>query len=153
MYKFVSLCLVVVSVIIVGCSNDFSGDKYTSANAGETQKTVRGTVLSLRKVEINPDGVGSLGAGALLGGVGGGLLGSAFGKGGGKILTTAAGAISGAVAGNAIQNRAQEGIEYTVKLESGEVITLAQGLTPMISVGQQVFVVNSEKGRSRIVPE
>jgi outer membrane lipoprotein SlyB len=138
--------------LLSGCSNEFSGDRYQESNAGEVARTDHGTVISLRKVEIKPDGNG-LGAGAILGGVGGGLLGSAFGKGGGKILTTAAGALAGGVAGNAIQNKAQDGIEYTVKLDNGSIITLAQGPTPSISVGQGVYVVNSNRGRSRIVPE
>jgi outer membrane lipoprotein SlyB len=105
----------------------------------------------MRKVEIKPDE--EPGAGALLGGVGGGLVGSMFGKGGGKVLTTAAGAAVGGLAGHMIQNKAKDGMEYTVKLDSGSIITLTQALPPALSVGQRVFVVNSNRDRSRIVPE
>jgi outer membrane lipoprotein SlyB len=105
----------------------------------------------MRRVEIKPDE--SPGAGALIGGVGGALAGSMFGKGGGKLLTTAAGAAAGGLAGHMIQNRSQDGVEYTVKLESGSVITLAQGVTPALSVGQRVYVVHSSRDRSRIIPE
>lgn len=150
--KYTGLCLILSAFLFSGCSNDFSGNRYDSVNVGEVSRTDHGTVVSLRKVEIKPNG-NDLGAGALLGGVGGGLLGSAFGGGKGKILTSAAGAVVGGVAGNAIQNRAQDGIEYTIKLDSGATITLAQGTQPAISVGQRVYVVNSSKGRSRVVPE
>ena len=147
--RYVGVCLI-LSAFLSGCSNEFSGNRYDSATAGEVSRTEHGTVLSLRKVEIKTDGIG---AGALLGGVSGGLIGSAFGGGNAKILTGTAGAIAGGVAGNAIQNRAQDGIEYTIKLDSGSVITLAQGTEPAISVGQKVYVVHSAKGRSRVVPE
>jgi outer membrane lipoprotein SlyB len=112
-------------------------------------RTDRGIIISMREVEIKPDEVGS---GAVIGGLGGGLLGSMFGKGDGKILTTAAGAVAGGLAGNAIQNRSQRGREYTVQLQNREIVTLTQGLTPVLSVGQEVYIVNSNRGRSRIVP-
>jgi outer membrane lipoprotein SlyB len=69
------------------------------------------------------------------------------------MVATGAGAVLGGVAGHAVQNRAKNGVEYTVKLDSGETITLAQGAEPKLSAGQRVYVVNSNKGRSRIVPE
>ena len=137
-------------LLVSGCSNEFSGDNYTSKNAGEVSKTNEGTIISMRKVSLKSDG--GPGAGALVGGVGGGLLGSAFGKGGGKALGVAAGALLGGVAGNAIENRSQDGIEYMVKLDSGATVALAQGPTPALSVGQRVFVIHSEKGKSRVVP-
>ena len=143
--------MLAVVLLVSGCSNDFSGDRYSSKNAGEVARTDHGTVVSLRKIEIKPDN--GPGAGALLGAAGGGLLGSAFGGGRGKLLTSAVGAVAGGVAGHAIQNRAQDGVEYVVKLDTGSTITLAQGPSPAISVGQRVYVVNSTRERSRIVPE
>ncbi|MDR1233617.1 MAG: glycine zipper 2TM domain-containing protein [Holosporales bacterium] len=136
---------------LTGCSSDYSGDSYTANNVGEVARSDHGVIISMRKIKIDPDeGIGS---GAVLGAVGGGLVGSLFGKGKGKLLTTAAGAAAGGVAGHSIQNRKQDGFEYTVKLDTGAVITLAQGTSPALSVGQNVFVVNSTRGRSRIVPE
>ncbi len=143
--------LVLCALLLTGCStNEFSGNRYEGSAVGEVSRTDRGYVLSLRKVEIKPDG--SV-AGTALGAVGGGLLGSMFGGGHGKYLTAAAGAVAGGVAGNAIGSKSQEGIEYTVKLDNGSIITITQGTEPYISVGQRVYVVNSNKGRSRIVAE
>jgi outer membrane lipoprotein SlyB len=143
--------LLVSMFVLAGCAtNEFSGNRYEGAAVGEVSRTDRGYVLSLRKVEIKPEGSTT---GAALGAVGGGLLGSLFGGGDGKYLTTAAGAVAGGVAGNAIASRPVDGIEYTVKLDNGSIITITQGVSPAISVGQRVYVINSNKGRSRIVAE
>jgi outer membrane lipoprotein SlyB len=138
-------------LLLSGCSNNYSGDQYSSRGVGEISRTDRGVIISMRKVEIKSDE--GPGAGALIGAVGGGLAGSMFGKGGGKLLAAGAGAAAGGLAGHMIQNRAQDGMEYTVKLDSGAVITLTQGLTPAMSVGQRVYVVDSHRDRSRIIPE
>lgn len=145
------ISLVLCMLLLSGCAtNEFSGNRYEGAAVGEVSRTDRGYVLSLRKVEIKPE---SSITGTALGAVGGGLLGSMFGGGNGKYLTAAAGAVAGGVAGNAIGSKSQEGIEYTVKLDNGSVISLTQGIEPHISVGQRVYVINSNKGRSRIVAE
>ena len=145
--KFLSVS--VLAMLLAGCS-DFSGNRYEESNIGEVQQTNKGTVISLRKVELKPDG--SI-AGTALGAVGGGVVGSMFGGGHAKLLTATAGAVAGGVAGNAIASRAQDGIEYTIKMDSGAVVTIAQGASPTISVGQKVYVINSQKGRSRVVPQ
>lgn len=148
---FNHVSLILCALLLAGCTtNEFSGNRYEESAVGEVSRTDRGYVLSLRKVELKPDG--SV-AGTALGAVGGGLLGSMFGGGHGKYLTAAAGAVAGGVAGNAIGSKSQEGIEYTVKLDNGSIITITQGIEPAISVGQRVYVINSNKGRSRIVAE
>ncbi|MBQ7524552.1 MAG: glycine zipper 2TM domain-containing protein [Alphaproteobacteria bacterium] len=147
--RSVALSLCAAALLLAGCGGDFSGSRYDEASVGEVSRTDEGTVISLRRVELKPDH--SM-AGTLLGGAGGALAGSLFGGGNGKILTTTAGAIAGGVAGNAIGSRAQDGIEYTVQLNNGSVVVIAQGTDPAISVGQRVRVVYSNKGRSRVVP-
>lgn len=149
--RSISVSLIVCSLFLSGCStSEFSGNRYDAASVGEVARTDRGYVLSLRKVELKPDG--SL-VGTALGAVGGGLVGSMFGGGNGKFLTAGAGAVAGGLAGNAIGSKSKDGIEYTVKLDNGSIITIAQGASPAISVGQRVYIVNSNKGRSRIVAE
>jgi outer membrane lipoprotein SlyB len=148
-YGIISVAL--CSILISGCSNDYSGDTYDGHAVGEVSRTDAGTIISMRKIKIKPDSK-DLGAGALLGGAGGALAGSMFGGGRGKVLTAGVGAIAGGVAGNAIQNRAQDGFEYTVRLDNGATVTVTQGPSPSLSVGQRVMVINSHKGRSRVVP-
>jgi outer membrane lipoprotein SlyB len=152
MLKRIVFCYasVLATAFLAGCANnEFSGNRYDSANAGEVARTDEGTIVSLRRVSIKPDGSTEATA---LGAVGGGLVGSMFGKGGGKLLTTTAGAVAGGVAGNALTSRETEGVEYSVKLGTGAMVTIAQSPEPALSVGQRVFVVNSSKGRSRVVP-
>ena len=141
-----ALCMLLLS----GCAaiNEFSGSRYEAASVGEVSKTDRGYVISLRKVEIKPE---NSAVGTALGAVGGGLLGSMFGGGDGKYLTAAAGAVAGGFAGNAIGSKSQQGVEYTVKLDNGSVVTITQGIEPHIAVGQRVNIIHSNKGRSRIV--
>lgn len=144
------ICVTLCSVLICGCSNDYSGDSYDGRAVGEVSRSEAGTIVSMRKIKINPESDG-LGTGALLGGAAGALAGSAFGKGGGKVLAAGIGAIAGGVTGNAIQNRSQDGFEYVVRLDSGATVSVTQGTSPALSVGQKVIVINSNKGRSRVV--
>ncbi|MBQ2177177.1 MAG: glycine zipper 2TM domain-containing protein [Alphaproteobacteria bacterium] len=148
--KFLKTSVIAIAMMLAGCTSDYSGNRYDGSAVGEVQRTEKGQVISLRKVELKPE---KSMAGTALGAVGGGLVGSAFGGGHAKLLTATAGAVAGGVAGNAIATRAQDGIEYTVKLDSGAIVTIAQAPTPAISVGQRVHVIYSQKGRSRVVPE
>lgn len=139
------------SLLLAGCANDYSGNSYDGAAVGEVSRTDAGTIISVRKIKINPD-TKDLGAGALLGGTAGALAGSMFGKGKGNLLAAGTGAVLGGVAGNAIQNRSQDGFEYTIRLDNGATVTVTQGVSPTLSVGQRVMVINSNKGRGRVVP-
>lgn len=143
------LACVTATLLLTGCGSEFSGNQYESRTVGEVSRTDSGTVISLRKVELKSD---SSTLGTTLGAVGGGAVGSLFGGGNAKFLTATAGAVAGGIAGNAIASRPEEGIEYTIRLDSGSVVTIAQGKDPMISVGQKVRLINSNKGRSRVVP-
>ena len=138
------------AIALTGCGSEFSGNRYEQSQVGEVSQTTSGVVISLRRVELKPD---TSIAGTALGAAGGALLGSMIGGGKQKLLTGAAGAVAGGVAGNAIATRTEDGIEYTVKLDNGAVVTIAQGASPAISVGQKVYIVHSQKGRSRVVPQ
>ncbi len=139
--------MIVGGSLLMGCSS-ISGNKSEAQHIGEVSRVEYGTIVSMRKIEIKPE---SSGTGTALGAVGGGILGSMFGGGNAKYATALGGAAIGAVAGNAIENRTQEGFEYTVKLENGSTITIAQGTTPSLSVGQKVSINRSSTGRNRIV--
>jgi outer membrane lipoprotein SlyB len=142
---------ILCSLLVAGCSNDYSGNTYEGRAVGEVSRTGVGTIIAMRKINIKPEG-DKLGSGALIGGTTGALAGSMFGKGGGKLLGAGIGALAGGMAGHAIQNRSQDGFEYTVRLENGGIVTVTQGTTPSLSVGQKVFVIDSDSGRGRVVP-
>lgn len=148
------LCLGAAVVSFGGCSRNIASNNYSSASVGEAMTTYAGSIVSVRKVQIQEgekltDNVAGGVVGGLVGGVGGNML----GKGKGNIATTVGGALLGAAAGAAAQRALseQEGFEYTVKLDSGSMLTVVQGVDTALAVGQRVLVQVS-KNRSRVVP-
>ena len=84
----------------------------------------------------------------------GGFAGSAIGSGVGQAAAVAAGAILGALVGSLVEQEAkrQPALEYIVETQSGELLTIVQGVQPQIAPGQRVFVQVGRTGRSRIIP-
>jgi len=156
MQKFITLTLLGLSTVaMVACAPRIGGNDYSVQGAGEASRTIRGTVVALRSVNISAQKENQPGVGALAGAVAGGVIGTQFGGGRGRIATTGLGALAGAGAGHFAERLMtdQEGIEYQVQADNGELLTIAQGKDPMMSVGQRVLVIMSHKDRSRIVPD
>lgn len=143
-----------VSLLVSGCAPKLGGSDYDARTVGEISQTLRGTVLSVRPIMINASDNSQFGAGAGIGGLSGALLGSQIGGGKARYVTGTLGALGGAAAGHLIQQKAteQEGREYQVQLDRGDIITISQGAEAMIASGQRVLVIQS-KSRSRIVPD
>ena len=155
MFKIKSVCyLIFVPFLLTGCGDQYSGDTYTNTQAKRINTVQTGTVISMRKINLKHEGIG---AGAAVGAGGGALAGALIGNAvssgrNSQMIGGAVGALAGGVAGNAIQNRNKQGFEYTVKLDNGNTIAIAQGPTPQISVGQRVNVIYEQSGSGRIVP-
>jgi outer membrane lipoprotein SlyB len=81
------------------------------------------------------------------------VAGNAIGGGTGRTIATVGGVILGALAGNAVENRAQtnSGLEITVRLDNGETRVVAQEADVPVSVGQRVQVI-SGAGPTRVTP-
>lgn len=145
-------------ISLSACAPNLGGSDYSTAGVGEISTTLKGVIVATRVVKIRPDNSEKSGTGAAGGMLGGALLGSTLG-GGRKtpIATGVLGGIAGAVAGHALERKLteQDGIEYQVKLTDGNIVTIAQGLEPKMSVGQKVLLIESNryKGRSRIIPD
>jgi outer membrane lipoprotein SlyB len=78
----------------------------------------------VRSIEVIPVAARSSGGGAVLGAILGGVIGHQIGGGTGKALATGAGAIGGAVAGNAIEmhnKRDDEIFRVSVRFDNGSV--------------------------------
>jgi outer membrane lipoprotein SlyB len=92
--------------------------------------------------------------GGLIGGVAGGVVGSRFGQGWGKALAVGAGALAGAAAGAVAERelKRQTAIEYVVRLDRGNYITVVQGTQPEMRPGQRVYVQEATRGRARVQP-
>lgn len=134
------LALAAGAVALAACTQP-SGD-VVSANQAQTAQSVQfGTVISARNVTVQ-GGQGAQAAGAIVGGIAGAALGQNIGKGTGQVLATGAGATAGAAAGLQAGKAAagHQSIEWTVRLESGQTITVIQA-SPAFSVGQRVQVI------------
>ena len=139
-----ALCAV---LSLTACGGVHSGGSYSRSQAGEEQHVSRGTIVSMREVQI--DGTSS-GAGQIGGGVLGGVAGSTIGSG---TRATIAGAVVGAVAGAVIGTVAERQVtrttatEFTVREESGLVIAVVQANDEGLREGDRVVVLRGSKTR------
>lgn len=109
-----------------GC--DFATQtRYGYSEVGQVQVVQFGTVIALRDIEIMGE---TSGGGGLVGAVAGGVAGAHVGGGSGRIVGGTAGAVAGAAVGSLIEQaiRKRGGVEYTVVLENGKTITVAQNV-------------------------
>ncbi len=174
MQKVLMISAAVLSAAnLTGCAPKIGGSDYSVAGSGEISDTKRGIIIGKRIVNINakdPEHQNDPGAGVLAGGVGGAVAGSNIGNGNGAVAATAIGAIAGAIAGHFVEQKLteQQGFEYQVELDNGQILTLAQGADLDMPVGQRVLVITPIKSgntttinmggrtntsRARIVPD
>lgn len=93
------------------------------------------------------------GLGGVAGGLMGAVLGSTIGGGSGKRVAAVAGGIAGAAAGAAIEEGAtrQKGLEITVKLDNGEVVSIVQAADEKFDEGDMVRVLRRPDGTARVI--
>ncbi len=174
MKKILMLSAAVLSAAnLTGCAPKIGGNDYSVAGSGEISDTKRGVIIGKRVVNINaqdPENQNNPNTGALAGGLAGGVAGSNIGNGNGAVAAAVGGAIIGAFAGHFAEQKLteQQGFEYQVELENGQILTLAQGADLDMPVGQRVLVITPMKSghtttinmggrtntsRARIVPD
>ena len=143
------------ALLSTGCTPKLGGNDYSVKGAGEISQTQKGVIIAARPVMINAQDASQPGVGSVVGGLSGAVLGSQIGQGKGSMVAGVLGGLAGAGAGHLIQGKAteQEGVEYQVQLDRGDVITLTQGAEPKMSAGQRVLEVQGNRDRSRIVPD
>lgn len=147
--------VLVAALAVSGCAREIGANSYEGPAAGEVQRTYAGVIESVRQVEIQEDDtLDGNKTGQLLGGVSGGFAGSVFGAGVGKAAAVAAGAILGSIVGAVAEQevKRQPAMEYIVRAEGGELVTIVQGMEPLLTVGQSVFVQEAQRGRGRAIP-
>lgn len=149
-----AILLAVGALLFSSCARQISSDVYASRQIGEVSVTYPGVIRNIREVCVqHGDQLEDNGLGIAGGGVAGGMLGSAIGR--GNLAPTVAGAIAGAVAGSLIEKKVKEqyAFEYIVQLENGGLMTVVQGQDGLFGIGQPVYVIVSQTGRSRITPQ
>lgn len=131
-----------LTLLLPACATSKAGDVYTREQTRQTQTVKTGTVESVRTVRI--EGTKS-GVGAATGAVVGGIAGSELGEGKGELLGAVVGAVAGGLAGAAVEEAITrtEGVEITVRLDSGELVTVAQEGTETFQPGEYVRILQS----------
>lgn len=151
--KAFAAAFAVLALALAGCASGLGANSYERAQVGTVSRVEEGTVVASRAIMIEGSRSGEL-VGTATGAALGGLAGSEIG--GGKKANTA-GAIVGAVAGGAIGNAIgnsvtqKPGFAYTVRLRSGELVTITQGGDMAIANGTPVLVEYGE--RARVIPQ
>jgi len=142
MHIFRLIALIGLAMILVACASSNSGSVYSRDEARRVQTVKTGTVESLRtvKLEGTKSGVGTA-AGAVVGGV----AGSTVGHGKGSVVAAVVGAVVGGIAGAAAEEgiTRKDGIEITVKLDSGSLVAVVQEADEQFQPGERVRLLES----------
>ena len=136
------------ATVLAGCASSQSGSAYERRQARQEMSVRLGVVESVRRVTI--EGTKSP-VGAVAGAGLGGLAGRNLGRGRGSTAGAIVGAVIGGVAGSAVEEQVtkKEGLEITVKLDSGELIAVTQEADETFHPGERVRVLRGS-GASRV---
>jgi outer membrane lipoprotein SlyB len=138
----------VTALVLAGCAGSQSGSAYTRTQTRGEMHVRMGIVESVRTVTIEGS---QSGVGAVAGGVVGGVAGSDIGHGKGSTVASVLGAVLGGMAGQAIEERTtkKDGLEITVRLDSGQIIAVTQEADEQFRAGEKVRVL-SGSGVTRV---
>ncbi|TRZ97101.1 MAG: glycine zipper 2TM domain-containing protein [Rhodocyclaceae bacterium] len=148
-YRLLALVLAALTPLaLTGCAGSQSGSAYSRSQTRGEMHVRMGVVESVRVVTI--EGTQS-GVGTVAGGVVGAVAGSNVGHGGGSTVGSVLGAVLGGVAGQAIEERTskKDGLEITIKLDSGQIIAVTQEADEQFRAGERVRVL-SGSGATRV---
>jgi outer membrane lipoprotein SlyB len=132
-------------------SSRMSNDTVSRDDVGTVGRSVSGVIIDARQVTI---GGTKSGAGATVGAVVGGVAGAQIGGGVEEnILAGIVGATAGALIGDAVEEGTtkQAGIEYAIRLDSGETIYVVQPADYVLRNGTRVDVIYGNGRRVRVV--
>lgn len=133
--------LILAVAVLAGCAQGLGGGSYTRDEARREQNVRMGKVESVRQVQI--EGTRS-GVGPAAGAVVGGVAGSTVGGGRGSAVAAVVGAVAGGVAGQAIEQGTtrKNGVEVTVKLDSGALVAIVQEADEIFRIGDRVRILS-----------
>ena len=139
--KYLSLILLAA---LAACSQP-GQNRYGYQDVGQATALEFGTIVSVRKVDIQGQNTGT---GALVGGLAGMGGGAYVGNGTGSLWAAAAGALAGAVIGGIAEQAASDhqGYEYVIVLKNGRTVSMVQNAVEgdeVLHKGQRVAVQES----------
>jgi outer membrane lipoprotein SlyB len=140
-----------ISLLLGACASEKGGDVYSRDQVRQVQHFKVGTVEGTHKVRI--EGTKSQ-VGTTAGGIVGGIAGSGAADGRTGQVAAVLGAVVGGIVGSAAEEAytRENGIEYTIKLEDGNYISVVQAANDKeeIKAGDKVRVIESD-GVARVV--
>ena len=133
--------LVIALAALAGCAQGLGGGAYTRDEARREQNVRLGVVESVRPVQI--EGTRS-GIGPAAGAVVGGVAGSTVGGGRGSSVAAVIGAVAGGIAGQAVEEGTtrKNGVEVTVKLNTGALVAIVQEADETFRAGDRVRILS-----------
>ena len=136
------LVLMTLSLLLTACASSQSGSVYSRDEARKTQTIRTGIVESVRSVKIEGT---KTPVGTVAGAAVGGIAGSSVGSGKGSAIAAVVGAVAGGLAGSAAEEviTRQDGLEITVKLDTGGMLAIVQEADVAFSPGDRVRLIES----------
>lgn len=140
--------LALLALVLSACASSKGGDVYTRDEARRVQSVQMGTVEGARPVMI--EGTKS-GIGDAAGAIAGGIAGSGMGQGRGSSIGAVVGAVAGGVAGAAAEEglTRENGVEVTIRLDSGRLISVVQAGKEQFQPGDRVRILQGG-GETRV---
>ncbi|GJL87786.1 MAG: hypothetical protein DHS20C03_14950 [Minwuia thermotolerans] len=138
-------------LVLAACSGIHSNETYKRGELGRAASIEKGTIVSVRNVEV--EGTRS-GTGTVGGAVAGGAIGSQVGGSGVvRVASAVGGAIIGAVAGSVAEEGITSGTatEFIIRKANGDTFVIVQNDGEEMKAGQPVLIIYSDK--TRIVPD
>jgi outer membrane lipoprotein SlyB len=136
------IVITALALVLAGCAGSKSGSVYSRDEARRVQTIKTGVVESVRQVKLEgtKTPIGTAG-----GAVVGGIAGNQVGGGAGQAIATVLGAIVGGIAGAAAEEgiTRKDGVEITVKLDSGPLVAVVQEADEVFQPGEKVRLIES----------
>jgi len=131
-----------LGVLVSGCASSNAGNVYSRDEARKVQTVKTGVIESVRQVKLEGS---KTPIGTVAGGVVGGVAGSTVGHGAGSTIAAVIGAVAGGLAGSAIEEGVtrKDGVEITVKLDSGPLVAIVQEANEEFHPGEKVRLLES----------
>ena len=140
-----------LAIVLAGCAPTYSADEYAARAVQQANPVQQGVIAGSRRVSVAADGSTGATAGAAAGGAIGGAAVA------GNSVSTALGAVGGALVGGLVGNAAERtsantnAIEYIVRKNNDELISVTQRDAEPIPIGARVLVIAG--AQARIVPD
>lgn len=142
--------LLVGSLVLGGCTPNYSPDTYASGAVQQASKVEQGVIAGRRAVAISAQGTAGTATGAAAGGIAG-----AQAPGGGvrTALTALGGSVVGGLVGAGVERATGDttAFEYVVRKTGGEMVSVTQKDPQPLELGQKVLVIAGTQ--ARIVPD